>query len=907
MTPKVRPTGSGDVNIGAAALGLFSGGGFGSNSSIQQVDLSALNIQAQTPPRELSARDFARMAPWDNRVQAQPLSKLASSALSSTRVLETGLGSGPGSSVRDENDRALFTIHNGIRKLKALADAAAQDRVSASDRTKIQERIAKGIVELNTHVGATKLDGALLLAGKRLTSMTSDVAGRSSSQYDTKVLMTGASGAIPPSFEGDRRFDVTVTKNGTPTTLSIDLAGMGTTDRTLANVTSFINVQLVGAGFESRLSAVETKVAVPPPTKSALPANTAVAPAKYEQRMRLAIAIGEKISFAGATGDTEPALFVAGAQAIGTSTQSTVVKLTDLSGPVGTTSFDNDVVAGTGGTATARAVAKGPDGSMFVIADATGKTNGLTPKSSRDVVLMKYDTTGQVVWTRSLGSAAPAQGFSIAVGANGTIAVAGAVDGRADKALSTTGNLRDSFVAAFDNEGRDLWYHQQGAIGNDSAANVSIADDGSVFVLGSTTESYGGAASLGGKDVYLQGFSATGSVNFTTTMGTAGDDTPAGLVLQNGQPVVVWNQADGPRMASYDGATGATTSAVDPLTATGLGHIASIAVDEAGRLFLAGAATGSGTDDRLVGLDLTSNTVLFQTQATNTIRSVTASGGQVAYATDDTVAIPATATAAATTGRETRVIGLSAQTGAAVFDRAAPTNATGPIAIALSSTSSKSLDALGLPEGDLLFGDTFSLTDKTGLRAGDNFSIAVNGGTLKKVEIVQGETMRTLAAKINRVLLRDGKAEVRTTKGVESLVITPNAGDRLELKAGAGVSDALKQLGLDAAVAIPRPPIAKPGTKSVSDPPPVISLEIPIGADVSDKAKAKTLAESFDGVLRRIRIGYREISTDPTQVELRKQTAAGAKRNSGSSTGIAYYQQQAAAGQEALRRLGVSA
>jgi hypothetical protein len=359
-------------------------------------------------------------------------------------------------------------------------------------------------------------------------------------------------------------------------------------------------------------------------------------------------------------------------------------------------------------------------------------------------------------------------------------------------------------------------------------------------------------------------------------------------------------------MATYDATTGAATSVVDPLAASGLGRISSVALDESGRIFLAGAATGTGTDDRLVGVDLATSAILFSTQATNTIRSVTASAGQVAYATDDIVAIPATATAAATTGRETRLIGLAAQTGAVTFDRAAPANATGKIALAFSAASSISLDALGLPEGDLLFGDTYSLTDKTGLRAGDNFSIAVNGNTAKKIEIVQGETLRTLAAKLNRVLLRDGKAEVRSVKGVENLVITPNAGDRLELKAGAGVSDALKQLGLDVGVAIPRAPKAAAGTKSVSDPAPVIALEIPTSSDVSDKGKAKTLADSFDGVLRRIRIGYREISTDPTQVELRKQTAQSANR-SGSSAGIAYYQAQAAAGQDALRRLGVFA
>ena len=869
------------------------------------MDLSVLSLQTQTPPRELSARDFARMAPWDARVQAPPLSSLAKSALSSTRLLETNLGSGPGSSVRDDNDRALFTIHNGIRKLQALADAAAKDGVSTTDRARFQDRIAKGIVELNAHVGATKLDGAFLLAGRRLTSMTSDVAGSNSGQYDTKVLVTGASGAIPPNFEGDRRFDVKVSKNGTTSTVAIDLAGMGSTDRTVANVTSFINVALNNAGFESRFSGLETKVVVPPPTtKSTIPPPTP--PARFEQRMRIAVAIGEQISFAAAVGDTEPAVFVAGVETRGGARQSVVSKLSDLTSPSAVMTFDNDLSSATGSSVSARAMAKGPDGSVYVIADATGKTNGVTPKSTRDVVMMKYDTSGQVVWTRALGSAAPAEGFSIAVGADGTIAVAGAVDGRADTAVTTTGNQRDSFVAAFDKEGRDLWYHQNGAIGADQATSVAVGDDGSVFVVGATTESYGGAAALGGKDVYLQGFSATGSVNFTTSIGTSGDDTPAGLVLKNGGPLVVWNQSDGPRMANYDALTGSAIGAADTLSGSGLGRVSSVAIDDAGRLFLAGAALGSATNDRLAALDLATNTTLFQTQATNSIRALSAAGGQVAYATDDSVVIPATATTPETVGRETRIVGLSAQTGALAFDRAAPPSADGTVAIAMSSTTSKSLDALGIPQGDLLFGDTSKLTDRTGLRAGDSFLVAVNGRTAKKIEIVQGETFRTLAAKLGRVLLRDGKAEVRTVKGVESLLITPNAGDRIELIAGPGVSDALKQLGLDAAVAIPRPPVAKAGTRSVSDPPPVIALEIPLKGDVSDKAKAKTLADEFDSVLRRIRIGYREVSTDPVQVELRRQTAAN-KNKGAASTGIAYYQQQAAAGQEALRRLGVFA
>ncbi|MEN9855487.1 MAG: hypothetical protein RLZZ157_613 [Pseudomonadota bacterium] len=892
------------MQVNASVLGLFSGGG--TNNAIQEIDLSALTTTAPPVQAPLTAKDFAKMAPWDQRVKSPPLSSLASEALNASRLIDNSLGTGAGSGVRDENDRALFIIHNGVRKLQALASAAAKDGMSAAERTRIQERITKGIAELNKHVAATKLDGALLLGGRRLTNMTASTGDKPVNQYDSKVLVTGASGAVPPAFEGDRKFKLTVTKDGTPTTLNIDLADMGTTTRTVGNVTNFINSKLRQAGFASEFSALESKV--PPPATSSKIAPTTPPPTKYEQRLRISQATGEQLSFGVADGDGQPALFVAGAQKIDGKQQSGVTKLTNLTTSTTSTGFDSDVVAAKGSTATTRAMAKGPDGSVYVIADATGAVNGQKPKSSQDVVMMKYDSTGQVVWTRSLGSAAAAQGFSISVGKDGTIAVAGAVDGKADNAASTTGNGRDSFVAAFDKEGRDLWYHQQGAVGSDEASHVTVGDDGTVYVLGSTTESYGGAQALGGKDVYLQGFSATGEVKFTTSLGSAGDDTPAGLVMKDGKPMALWNQSDGPRLASFDAATGVATATPSTLANTGLNQVTSMTLDENGRLFLAGAVTGSTVNNRLVGLDLTSDQILFTKTTENGIRSLTAAGGQVAYATDGTVTIPAAGTAAETTGRGTRIYGVSASDGTALFDRETPASADSPVALTLAPKSSASLEALGIPEGDLLFGDTKKLTDKTALRPGDHFYLAVNGGTPRKLVIAEGETFRTLAAKLNRVLLNDGTAEVRTLKGVDTMVITPKAGDRIELKPGSAGADALKQLGLDAAMAIPRPPVAKAGTKSVSDPPPVIALEIPETSDVSTKAAATASADAFDAVLRRLRIGYREISTDPVQVELRKQNAAAAKNKSsgGSSAGISYYQKQAAAGQDALRRMGIS-
>ena len=885
--------------INANVISLLNSGGF-SNSSVQSLDLSALtNTATAAPTGPPTQRQIARMAPWDSRAKPPTLSQLATDALRASRLVNTSLGSGAGSAVKDPNDRSLFIIHNGVQKLQALADAAARDGISAETRKRLQDRITKGIEELNNHINATKLDGAFLIGGRRLTRHEGEGIPRGLLQYDTKPLVNGELTAIPEGFLGDRRFTLKVTKGGVATNFDINLSEMGTTDRTIGNVANFINLKLEAAGFESRFARVETTI----------PATTKGGTATVQQRMRITTTSLESLSFEAAAGDTKPALYVAGGKTVDKATQSVVSKMTGLEGTDNLASFTSDISAVKGSTVGARASVVGSDGSLYVIADATGKVNGQTPKDKSDVVLMKYDTTGQIVWTRALGSAAPAQGFSLAIGADGTLAVAGSVNGRADTASSTTGNGLDSFVAAFDLEGRDKWYHQQGATGSDNATHVQVGADGSVFVMGTTTNSYGGATALGGKDVYLQAFEASGTLRFTTALGTTGDDTPAGLAIANGQAVAVWNESGGARMGKFDALTGIASGATNNLAASNLSAVTMVASDSSGRIFLAGRTAADSTANKLVAMDISSETVLFQAQSTGeAIRALTAAGDQVAYATETVTVTPANGSTPASTARESSIVGLDADTGLQAFSRAAPQLANAPISIALAPSVSQTLDSMGIPQGTLSFGISDALTDRTGLRAGDQFSVIVNGGSEKKITIAQGETMRTLAAKLNRVLMRDGTAEARSLKGIETLVITPKAGDRIELKATDGVADALTQLGLEPGVAIPRPAPKKPGTKSVSDPPPIIALEMPLEGDVSDKAKAKALTDSFDGVLRRLRIGYREISSDPTQVELRKQNAAKAAQNAGGNTaGVAYYNRQTALGQDALRRLGVVA
>ncbi|KAF0117718.1 MAG: hypothetical protein FD128_196 [Hyphomonadaceae bacterium] len=129
--------------------------------------------------------------------------------------------------------------------------------------------------------------------------------------------------------------------------------------------------------------------------------------------------------------------------------------------------------------------------------------------------------------------------------------------------------------------------------------------------------------------------------------------------------------------------------------------------------------------------------------------------------------------------------------------------------------------------------------------------------------------------------------------------MTPKAGTKVEISAGEGVANALKELGLDAGTAI-----ANATGANKSKAPAVVALELPTSVDLSDKVKAKSSADALDGVLRRIRLGYRAVSQDPTQVELRRLTAQGSNPSKANSAAISAYNRQTAAMQDALYKLG---
>jgi hypothetical protein len=132
--------------------------------------------------------------------------------------------------------------------------------------------------------------------------------------------------------------------------------------------------------------------------------------------------------------------------------------------------------------------------------------------------------------------------------------------------------------------------------------------------------------------------------------------------------------------------------------------------------------------------------------------------------------------------------------------------------LAIDTSGSSVLDALGLPRGTIALNQSVDLTNQTTLRAGDSFQIQIQGTAARTatISIDQGETFDSLVTKINGQLGAIGKASVNYTGGGETLKIAVNAGNTINLVAGQGNFDALSRLGIAAGV------LTAPATGSAS-------------------------------------------------------------------------------------------
>lgn len=820
----------------------------------------------------------------------------------------------------------LFALYQGLNTMADLARAASATPSaggSSVSTAKLQAAFAAGMAQVNSFLNTSPFQAFNVTAGKVSTFQQSTVGVPNgvNKTYTTPVIYTGDSASPAAALQGDVKFTISVAeayaaKTAAPTQVNIDLSGMGTTTRTVTNVVNYINAQLKAAGVFSTFSVANLGNATV--TKYADGKST-TKPGDPQWGFTVHSNAGESVSFSapstaaavyvaegtggaktlssGAAKTTTPTGqqilgFQTGNDAVGTPPSTSSVSSINTSLPTGAV-FSNVLPSGVNAV---KASATGADGSIYMVANVSDTVSGAPVPGTQGVALLKYDSTGKLIYTKVLADGPDSTGYSLAVNADGSVAVAGA-----NAAMPTTASYgvaakatNTAFVQVFDATGAPSWRATTPAgHGSSTASGVAFGSDGSVYLSGTTSGSIQGQALHGTTDSFIQGFTAKGVATFATQFGAAGgDNTSSGLVYdatnntlyaagsENAQAVVrsfALNGAAAPtagamrNLGNTSGVVGIGLSGdqlliggnvkaptihaatvVQPFTGVADSFIASISTD----------LTASGADNV---------TYLGQSGATQIATAMTVAGGQ-AYLTGTILNDPSSLSSVGAT--EGFVAGVDVSSGAVSYTNrfSAAGGQASPTAIAVSTTGTSVLNQLGLPAGAINAAGSTLITANTPIKAGDAFYVRTQpGGPQTVVTITATDTLTTLAKKLNAALGSAGKATVMALGSTSKLSITPSDGAFIQLDsspASAGLAsvtsnstDVLASLGLTAGVLRTVRTI-----NGLTDPNQLreYGLSLTSSMNLSTQAAAKQATINLQAAMATIKQAYQDLASPPT-------------------------------------------
>lgn len=245
----------------------------------------------------------------------------------------------------------------------------------------------------------------------------------------------------------------------------------------------------------------------------------------------------------------------------------------------------------------ASAVAVGPAGTVVVVGTTRGTLPGQTSAGFADAYVRKYDALGNELWTRQFGVNGNDSANAVAVDAAGNIAVTGVVDGAFPGA--TAGGGDDLYVRKYDSVGNVLWTRQFSStfVADEAGNAVAFDTAGNVFVAGATEHNLGGT-NLGGIDAFIIKLDAAGTRLWSKNRGGGNEDVFYGLAVDGSGSAYAAGSID--RAGIYADAlfekhlgTNATawSRQFDDLPISGTSVVAfSVAIDAPGNALVVGTA-----------------------------------------------------------------------------------------------------------------------------------------------------------------------------------------------------------------------------------------------------------------------------------------------------------------------------
>lgn len=158
-------------------------------------------------------------------------------------------------------------------------------------------------------------------------------------------------------------------------------------------------------------------------------------------------------------------------------------------------------------------------GNVYIVGFTNGGLNGNTLTGNQDVFVIKYDENGVRLWTRQMGVATSnTKGYAITTDSSGGIYVTGYTNGGLDG--NTLTGTNDLFIIKYDGSGNKLWTKQLGASTKDTYGyGITTDPTGGIYVTGYTFGGLDGNTLAGTYDLFITKYDASGTRIWTKQKG----------------------------------------------------------------------------------------------------------------------------------------------------------------------------------------------------------------------------------------------------------------------------------------------------------------------------------------------------------------------------------------------------
>ncbi|GAB4196085.1 MAG: hypothetical protein Fur006_43190 [Coleofasciculaceae cyanobacterium] len=192
-----------------------------------------------------------------------------------------------------------------------------------------------------------------------------------------------------------------------------------------------------------------------------------------------------------------------------------------------------------------------PDGNVYIAGGTTGTLGEANNEDSRDALIAKYDSLGNLLWTKQFGTSSTDSIYGIATDNQGNFYVVGFTEG--DLAAPKQAEVSDTWLAKYDSDGNQLWIQQFGEASISQGFSIDVDADSNVYISGITVKP---APEIATDDLWVTKYDTNGNRQWFTEVGSSAFDESYAVAVSNDGSVYTtgWTLGDfaGENAGVYD-------------------------------------------------------------------------------------------------------------------------------------------------------------------------------------------------------------------------------------------------------------------------------------------------------------------------------------------------------------------